>query len=666
MRARDATRPARTRREDSELIRHWCTAIAVAVCTATPLTAVVTAPAAAQTAGDSSGKIVGRVLYAGRDAPVGFASVTLSPPGRSRFADSAGRFAIVQIPPGFYHVKARQIGFSPFDTLVEVRPAPAVTTLTLRLKHVPVLQRITTRAKAPKECIAPGVPDSSVDPELAMLFQQVRENVVRLRILTNEYPFRFRREDEYFERSGRGPDVMTQADTIEGESWHEEPYEPGQVVVNGNDQHGQPGQFMHLVQFQDLADKAFEDTHCWRIADRDPNDDSEHPLVRLDFRPAAAMGFPDIEGSIYIDPDRYIVKHARFHLTRSGMTSPPIHDWTYYSSFREIVPLVPVVSGFQSFVQAGRPGTMVEEGRLIDVSYVHDAPIDPSVRDTVAGAAATRLIVGKVTFQGQSDGAPTCNPPPSKTIVESLTGALYLPPAALIDPSWSANAQALLRQIQSRLSLPATLDFSTFGYGTAASAEDAAGRGALRVAPGVVGRYALTVDSTGRVDDVRITATTLSGAIDSAVVDAASGATSEPLRGQTVILSLSTIPPAGAVESLQFVHIQVPSWILTRPATVATPPGVATTPVRAPAVPSASGADSVVVEFVVDPTGYALLPTIHRVSTDLAILANPGMDMATEAAADSLSARVYKPALIGRCAVSQLTTARFPVRRPTE
>jgi hypothetical protein len=606
------------------------------------------------------------VLYAGRDAPVGFASVTLSPPGRSRFADSAGRFAIVQIPPGFYHVKARQIGFSPFDTLVEVRAAPAVTTLTLRLKHVPVLQRITTRAKAPKDCIAPGVPDSSVDPELAMLFQQVRENVVRLRILTNEYPFRFRREDEYFERGGRGPDVMTQADTIEGESWHEEPYEPGQVVVNGNDQHGQPGQFMHLVQFQDLADKAFEDTHCWRIADRDPNDDSEHPLVRLDFRPAAAMGFPDIEGSIYIDPDRYIVKHARFHLTRSGMTSPPIHDWTYYSSFREIVPLVPVVSGFQSFVQAGRPGTMVEEGRLIDVSYVHDAPIDPSVRDTVAGAAATRLIVGKVTFQGQSDGAPTCNPPPSKTIVESLTGALYLPPAALIDPSWSANAQALLRQIQSRLSLPATLDFSTFGYGTAASAEDAAGRGALRVAPGVVGRFALTVDSTGRVDDVRITATTLSGAIDSAVVDAASGATSEPLRGQTVILSLSTIPPAGAVESLQFVHIQVPSWILTRAATVATAQGVATTPVRGPAMPSAPGADSVAVEFVVDPTGYPLLPTIHRVSSDLAILANPGMDMATETAADSLSARVYKPALIGRCAVSQLTTARFPVRRPTE
>jgi hypothetical protein len=634
--------------------------IVTALGVVTPLATVGAPVARAQTGADSSGKIVGRVLYAGRDAPVGFASVTVSPPGRSRFADSAGAFAFVRVAPGFYHVKARQIGFSPFDTLVEVRPAPAVTTLTLRLKHVPVLTRITTRAKAPKDCIAPGVPDSAVDPELAMLFQQVRENVVRLRILTNEYPFRYRRENEYFERGGRGPDVMTEADTIEGESWHEQPYEPGEVVVNGNDQHGQPGQFMHLVQFQDLADKAFEDTHCWRIADRDPNDDSEHPLLRIDFRPAAAMGFPDIEGSIYIDPDRYIVKHARFHLTRSGMASPPIHDWTYYSSYREIVPLVPVVSGFQSFVQAGRPGTMVEEGRLLDISYVHDAPIDPSVKDTVAGATATRLVVGKVEFPGQGDDAPACNPPTSQTIVESLTASLFGPTAVSTDPSWATTARALLAQIQSRLSLPSTMDLSTFGYGTPASAEDAAGRGALRVAPAIVGRYALSVDSSGHVDDVRITTTTTTGAIDSAVVDAASGAESDRLRGRTVILALSTLPRVDTTASLQFVHIQVPSWILTRPATVVTPAGATATPARSAAQ------DSVVVEFIVDPSGYALLPTVHRVSSSTDVLADPGMDLATEAAADSLSARVYRPALIGRCAVSQISTARFAIRRPTQ
>src|SRR5581483_2285352 len=101
------------------------------------------------------------------------ATVTLSPTGGSRFADSSGTFTFVHLAPGTYHVRARQIGISPSDTTVTIGPT-GLTTITMRLRHVARIQRVVVRAKAGR-CVRPGVPDSTVDPELAQLFQQVKE-----------------------------------------------------------------------------------------------------------------------------------------------------------------------------------------------------------------------------------------------------------------------------------------------------------------------------------------------------------------------------------------------------------------------------------------------------------------------------------------------------------
>jgi hypothetical protein len=614
---------------------------------ATTVRAQIPTPAAGT--GDGSGRLVGRVVYQGRGVGIPFASVTLTPSGVSRFADSSGAFAFVRVTPGVYHVRARQIGFVPFDTTVQVRPAPAVTSVTLNLHRVIQLSRITTRARGTKECIAPGIPDSLVDPALYLVFSQVKENVARLRILMNSYPFRYRRENEFLLRQGSGPDQMTEMDTVNLESWEEDPYQPGQVVVNGTNQHGQPGQFMHLVQFQDMADPAFIQTHCFHIADRDKNDSSANPLIRIDFRPWIKLEAPDVEGSIYMDPERYIVKRARFHLTRSRETSPPIHDWTYYSSFNEVVPLVPVVSGFQSFVQAGQPGTQIEEGRVLDYTFIQEAPVNPNVRDTLAGSAVTKTIVGQAELP--ADPEHPCTPPISQTIVESVTGKL-LPPQAGADPSWASAARSLLTELQARLSLPTTLGLSTFGYAAPASATDAAGRGALRIAPSIFGRYVLTVDPSGVVDEVRIVSTSLSTDVDSAVSVAARGIKVDGLRGQTVVLSVSTTSDTTGVS---FVHMQVPSWLQTRAASP--PPGVRAQPV------SAGNADTAVVEFIVDHEGRPVLSTIHRIGVPADVLGQPQMDALTLTAADSLSRSVYLPALIGRCPVTQVTTQRLVLRR---
>ena len=241
---------------------------------------LVAAAATRVHAQDSTGSLTGRVLYQGRGVGIPYASVTLTPTGGARFADSTGAFAFGRLGPGTYHVRARQIGFVPADTNVRVR-AGGVTSVTLSLHRLVRLQAVRVIAKGPKECLNPGIPDSIVDPPLAQMFAEVKENVARLRILMNSYPFRYRRENEFLVRQGSAPDEMVQMDTVDIPSWEEEKYQPGQVVSNGTDQHGQPGQFMHLVQFQDIADPAFDDTHCFHIVPPDKADSSTNPPIRI-------------------------------------------------------------------------------------------------------------------------------------------------------------------------------------------------------------------------------------------------------------------------------------------------------------------------------------------------------------------------------------------------
>jgi Carboxypeptidase regulatory-like domain len=577
------------------------------------------------------GQLVGRVLYQQTTAGVPYATVTLNPGAISRFTDSTGAFSFVRLAPGVYRVRARQIGFTPFDTTVRVLPLPTVTTVNLRLRHVVRLAQVTVRAKAPRECTNPGVPDSTVDPALALLFSQMNENIVRMRILMTDYPYRFRRIDDYLEREAGHADRRVETDTLELDSWEEVRYAPGEVLTSGY-KHGQPAEYLHLVQFQDLTERSFEDNHCFHLVD-DPSG-----LERIDFRPRSSLQTPDIEGSVYIDPEKMIVRHATFHLT---LPRRPIHDWTYSSTFNEVVPLVPVVQRFHSVVLASYTGTQIEDGRVTDYSFIREAPVDPTVHDTLAGAATAKTIVGQLQFG--SDATRDCPMPPPQLVVEPLVATILAPPDSAANPAWHAAARTVLANVLSHLQLPSTVDLTTMGYAVPASATDAAGRGALRIAPGIFGRYAVDLHRAGATQEVRVTSTSLSSDVDSALVQAMRGVVSDRLRGETIVLSISTTPPADTTLSTSFAHVQVPSWLLTRAATV-------------PIASNAAG-DTATFEFIVDEQGHAVLSTVHHVAS------SSEMDPLTEAAQDSLSNRTYRPAMVGRCPVSQVATEKFVFQR---
>jgi len=96
---------------------------------------------------------------------------------------------------------------------------------------------------------------------------------------------------------------------------------------------------------------------------------------------------------------------------------------------------------------------------------------------------------------------------------------------------------------------------------------------------------------------------------------------------------------------MSFAHVQVPSWLMTRAATM---PGAGAL---------AAAGDTAAFEFIVDDQGHVVLSTVHHVGWPTE------MDPLTEAAQDSLSNRQFKPATVGRCPVSQVTTEKFVFRR---
>src|SRR5208337_4873397 len=134
-----------------------------------------------------------------------------------------GAFTLTRLAPGSYHLRARQIGYSPTDTTVDV--GRGATVVTLRLTRIALtLSAIQVEGRRSRGCVATGVPDSTVNPGLAAIFAQVRENVDRFRLVLDEYPFRYDLEEHAYVRIQPGGDSTEWSDTVSYESRDRRPY----------------------------------------------------------------------------------------------------------------------------------------------------------------------------------------------------------------------------------------------------------------------------------------------------------------------------------------------------------------------------------------------------------------------------------------------------------
>jgi len=277
---------------------------------------------------DSSGTLTGVLIGKDDGQSIPYGTVLLVETGVERFTDASGSFRIAGLTPGTYTVRARQIGYAPTDTTVRIDSAPAVTTVSIRLTQLPViLGAVRVRGHRSNKCVAAGIPDSTVDSNLATIFTQVRENVDRFRLLMEQYPFRYSREEEHFTRYDPGGDPGTPecqltprrsnlalGDHITSAAYSTlTPTAPDNVAC-----------ICICRRSAELADPAFLAAHCFSYG----GTASDHAaagsnLIRVDFAPLSKIKQPDVSGSIYLDAQRLTVRRAVFEMTKPDAVHPP-------------------------------------------------------------------------------------------------------------------------------------------------------------------------------------------------------------------------------------------------------------------------------------------------------------------------------------------------------
>ena len=272
-------------------------------------------------------------------------------------------------------------------------------------------------AVARKGCVATGVPDSTVDPTLAHVFTQIRENVDRYNLLLKEYPFQYQREEEEVLRGSDGGDNVEYVDTVAYEAREHLRYRVGGIIFRDSVVHQDsvfqdplPGtdvrrfvgmrttgverrRLMDLPTFADLVDPAFLAAHCFEY-DGTTGRKGSGRLIRVNFQPAKSIKSPDVRGSVYLDADSLVVRRAVFGMTNSKAAAPPIFGFTVTTTFREILPLVPIVDSVESVQPGGFGRSALGADRLIGFAFegatLGDQPSMPPQRDDGRECTATR------------------------------------------------------------------------------------------------------------------------------------------------------------------------------------------------------------------------------------------------------------------------------------
>ena len=451
-------------------------------------------------AADSSRVVTGAVLDVANGEPVPYATVALLGTDHARFADSAGHFRLARLRPRAYRLRARQIGYEPVDTTVVVGPGPTVVTVTLRMHRVPaLLGAVTITARGAKGCVSTGIPDPRVDPSLAAIFEQVRENVDRTRLLSEQYPFRYTREERRIIRRSPGGDSTDYIDSLSYESRARRPYQVGDVVFYRLDtvfHRSGPGEVprpivrrhMYLPVFTDLADSAFLQAHCFTLGALERDRDGP-TMFRVDFEPAARIRTPDVQGSIYIDARQLLVRRAFFAITRPNAAKPPLINFAVTTTFRPIIPLVPLVDsmGSQQLVGAANAGAdpsnavsrlALTTDRMIKVAFETESPgarvgpanvtaSEATGREPSPDSSATRADRAGITHvRAFFPPDPSCKlDAPADTIAELVYATLDGPrPAGMRQDAWSQYVSDVLSALRRSFVLPSDLILQAFSW----------------------------------------------------------------------------------------------------------------------------------------------------------------------------------------------------------
>jgi len=323
------------------------------------------------------GVIAGRVVVAGTQSRLSYSVVTIESLNRESFTDDSGRFMLRDVPAGRVILRAKHIGYVPVDLPVAV-PEGDTVRVTIEMTKVAVQ---LPAVKSVGACTKPGAPRREVDPALAVLFDQLRQNAERSRLLIRSYPFQYTVLQVKTVRSSRDPapppdTVLLDTFTVAAaRDWR---YKPGNIIRGVPDSVGYH-QVLMLPELGDFADDAFIANHCFAYGGVERAGGA--PDIRIDFAPADKIKQPDIAGSVDLDSATFQIRSAQIVLTKlSPSLRRAMSDVTVESRYSELAPGIPMMSAYSSTTTfsdslraLGVAATLTTQ-RILDVQWLKGKP----------------------------------------------------------------------------------------------------------------------------------------------------------------------------------------------------------------------------------------------------------------------------------------------------
>jgi CarboxypepD_reg-like domain len=311
--------------------------------------------------------------------PLPFSTASIRENGAERFSDERGEFVLGNLSPGTYHLRVKQLGFAAFDTTVMVSALGLPVHLRVVLKPIAFrLETVTIRGT--RACVVADREMSADGSDFETLLGELRKNAERERLLTTSYPFEYRVAKFFDSSDPNPPSKFRGSDTVTYRSDARPRYHPGGIVRVDEGIPPPNNRIMVIPVLGDLGDPEFLATHCFIYVGEVP--DGRAKTHRIDFKPTAKISEPDIEGSVYLDTESFVIRRAVFRLTRAAMLTPPVRSLEVTSSYREILPGVAVVQDVRAVQEvnrelfSSRSIRLIERQRLVDFHFLQGQPGD--------------------------------------------------------------------------------------------------------------------------------------------------------------------------------------------------------------------------------------------------------------------------------------------------
>jgi hypothetical protein len=248
--------------------------------------------------------------------------VTVEALGRSVLASRDGYFELHGLPAGTHTLVFRQVGFRPVTLTVRVMALAELPSTegryTVSMTRLPALLDMVVVRGRPLErdaCRDAGFRGAPMDARVRPVLEQLEANVERMRDVGTRFPLEYRVVRTRHLRVETGALVAQRGDTVLRRSDVRRPYAPGHVLekrLMGD--RAVMTREMYVPGVVDLADPAFQSTHCFRYAGVERQDG--RLVHRIDFAPLDQLFDADVAGSLWLDAHNWWLVRSMFHLTR--------------------------------------------------------------------------------------------------------------------------------------------------------------------------------------------------------------------------------------------------------------------------------------------------------------------------------------------------------------